>query len=346
MKTKRLLGIVISAVLSAGCFAGFTAYADEMPESYDGVCRYNNVYTGGLVGSTTGGKIYGYNTGNVKKGELPSVGGLVGSATGDDIIGYNEGKVKEGKLPSESDLHEKPDGKELIGFKFVDNEEKNNVEPVPQGDGGGGSYDYDYSYGGGDSGGGIAFFSSGGGGNCVPISPLPDATKGKATTGSQGVKILEGQNLTLTDENLKKAFDVAQNQLKTDKRFSKFSLLLVSTEQKPTDGNVKLKLNDTYKNKVAYVYFVNSNGNIVKINPNSDKDYVSYTLDSEHFANNVLQIKFGNQAGTFMIVFGSNGGYAASVFGEGKVSTVIILSSVVLAALLCTSIYARKIKTE
>ena len=333
MKTKRLLGIVISAVLSAGCFAGFTAYADEMPESYDGVCRYNNVYTGGLVGSakggqvgsTTDGKIYGYNTGNVKKGELPSVGGLVASTTDSKIYGYNKCDVYEVDLSNDfkSEKQNNPMSSPAVGWN---------------------EWNYD-SYS-GDNGGGIASFSSGGGSSSfgAGISTLPDATKGKATTGSQGVKILEGQNLTLTDENLKNAFAAAKNQLKTDKKFSKFSLLLVSTEQKLTDGKVKIKLNDTYKGKVAYVYFVNSNGQIVKINPNSDKDYVSYKLDSEHFANNELLIDFGNQAGTCMIVFGSNGGYAASVFSEGKVSTVIVLSSAVLAALLCMAVYVRKIK--
>lgn len=333
MEAKGLLGIIISVVLSAGCFAGFTAYADEMPESYDGVCRYNNVYTGGLVGSatdgrtgsTTDGKIYGYNTGNVKKDELPSVGGLVGSATDGKIYGYNKCDVYEVDLSNDfkSEKQNNPMSSPAVGWN---------------------EWNFD-SYS-GDIGGGIASFSSGGGSSSfgAGISTLPDAAKGKATTDTQDVKILEGQNLTLTDKNLKKAFDVAQNQLKADKNFNNFSLLSVSTEQKLADSNVKLKLNDTYKGKVAYVYFVNSNGNIVKINTNSDKDYVSYTLDSEHFSNNELQIKFGNQAGTFMIVFGSNGGYTTSVFGEGKVSTIIILSSVVLAALFCTTVYVKKIK--
>ena len=169
----------------------------------------------------------------------------------------------------------------------------------------------DSSYGGGDSGAGISSFSSGGyfggGSSGISISPLPDESKGKAVlvSSQSEVSVLAGQKLTISDKNLQASIEEAQNQLKNDKKFSKFNFLIVSADQKLSDPNVKVSLNDTYKNKVAYVFSIDNEGNIQTRNNNSDKDSISYILDDQHFVNRELKLDFSKE-GTFLLVFGAN----------------------------------------
>ena len=199
-------------------------------------------------------------------------------------------------------------------------------EPTPQP-----NSDYgDYSYGGGDSGGGIVSFSSGGSsysgsGSSSDMDSLPKAQSIGAELISnlpsrmrdtREIDIFEDVSETadgsltdaardkINDENLKGKLENIRNILKTDRKFSNFFFLVVSQKNKPDRDNVKIKLNDTYRNKVAYIFFIDNKGNIKKINKNSDKDYISYKLDGNNFMDDTLVLDFGMNPGSFVISFG------------------------------------------
>lgn len=170
----------------------------------------------------------------------------------------------------------------------------------------GGGYDgdgYGSDSGGGDSGGGIASFS--GYGDSAIENFLPDPAKGKATVSFiEGLSILEGQNLSLSDKNLQKALDDIQSELKDRKQFTKFSFLIVSLTKR-NDNKIKIKLNDTYDEKVAYQYFVDEKGTIQKLDKDGDIMGLSVILDDKNFANRELTVDFMGKTGFMVYCFGA-----------------------------------------
>lgn len=187
----------------------------------------------------------------------------------------------------------------LVGSMLPPNAPAPEPTPTPTpGDG----YDGD-GYEGGDSGGGIASFSGGGSGI---QSLLPDPAKGKATTSSDNISILEGQNLRLSDKNLEKALEDIKGELKDEKTYSQFSFLIVSTTNKLDDNNVKIKLNDTYREKTAYLYFMDTEGTLQKLYKNKDSLVYSVTLDEKNFVNRELLLNFEGKVGSVICCFGAN----------------------------------------
>ena len=133
------------------------------------------------------------------------------------------------------------------------------------------------------------------------LSPLPDPSQGKATTNTSGVSILEGKDLDLSG-NLKKAVDAMKQQLKDEKNITNFSLLLVSMEPDHPGGDVRIKLNSSYRNKTAYIYRLDSSYSIVPLD--HETDYTTRKLDESDFSDNELELKYGSNIGTFVILFG------------------------------------------
>lgn len=175
-------------------------------------------------------------------------------------------------------------------------------EPKPS-DPGEGYYD---EYQSDDNGAGLASFST----SAYLEKSLPNKNRGTASVFSgctdEEVTILEGSKLDISDKNLKDAIDEIKNQLKNDEKFKEFSFLIISLPQKIVENHIKIKLNDTYKGKTAYFFYVDTHGAIKKLQKDSDKDYIPYTLDEKNLVNNILDVDLDNQTGYFIYCFGAN----------------------------------------
>lgn len=189
----------------------------------------------------------------------------------------------------------------LVGSMLPPDAPEPTPSPTPSpGDG----YEGD-GYAGGDSGSGIASFDSGNNSGSI-VSPLPDPTKGKATTSSSNVSILEGENLHPSDKNLENALEEIKRELKEEKTYSQFSFLIVSSADTQNGSTVKVKLNDTYKNKIAYLYFMDTEGTLQKQYKNKDSLAYSVILDEKNFPNRELTLNFVGKAGSIICCFGAN----------------------------------------
>ena len=169
-----------------------------------------------------------------------------------------------------------------------------------------GSFDgYEGGDSGGDPGSGIWSFSEASSGSNPAQSLLPNAIKKPAVCDVKGIGIYEGTSPVFANDVLNDSILEAKNQLKTEKNFDSFFFLVVHPEQSIDEHGVKLKLDESYRGKVAYMYYCSEAGNIVKTVPNSSKDYISYKLDSVNFKDDILKLDFPDNTGYFVIVFGA-----------------------------------------
>lgn len=174
----------------------------------------------------------------------------------------------------------------------------------------------DYGGGGdsgsGDSGGGISDFSGGGESH---VNDLPVPGDGKVLSmeyQSQDVCVLEGiylksdgtLNTTNTvyasDERLIGAIGEVGAILKNDRSFSKYNCLVVDN-QSGIRNEIQISLNDTYRNRTAYIFCCDQYGDLIMV---GDKNYVSEKLDSTVFAKDILKV-IADPMTTVIIGFGS-----------------------------------------
>lgn len=177
-------------------------------------------------------------------------------------------------------------------------------------------YSGDYS-GGGDEGGGITSFSSPESkdeSRLISDSSLPiPSTHAVVLTGGvvdilENVKLKPDGTLDTTNKNYLNDAKFCANLLRmkqelSDKKFNDVRFLTVVQKTNSDEGEVRIKLDSSYRRKTAHVFFVNENGSIVKLS--SNKDYISYKLDEHNFADDILTLKFGPQPGTFVLAFGA-----------------------------------------
>lgn len=256
--------------------------------------------------------------GNVVDGKA-SVGSLINPTAADAV-----GDAESTSSAEETEAAEEEAEPISAPDPAAEPEQEPTPEPTPAPGPDGGSYDYSGSSGGGDSGGGISSFSSGGSSSSsLPNPQLPDPANGAVleTPGRgldepknivdilENVKLRPDGTLDTTNKNYANDMALAHNleqakaQLREDKYFSNFYFLTVIQKSEGSGEPVRIKLDKSYKGKIAYVFFVNGNGDMV--NMTESKDYVSYVLDENHFADNVLKVNFGSEPGTFIIAFGA-----------------------------------------
>ena len=186
-----------------------------------------------------------------------------------------------------------------------------------------GGYDYSESNGGGDEGGGVSSFSTGGysGGlspnTSLPTPATPAMLVNKEPAGNEKIVVDILENIKLkpdgtldttnknyeSDRKLSENLSKIQQKLKDDKSLTRFSFMMVKQINNPYSETLKIKLDPEYKNKTAYLFFINKDGEMESIW--SGRDYISQKLDDQNLADGILSLNFGNvQEGTFILSFG------------------------------------------